>query len=133
MAPKYLCFTNDGALGSTEDYEWDNPTLLWDIQVKDDDPTALIIQNKATGKYLSPGYVSINGEDRIGCVDTAAVFNIVYTGNGNPAKSGLSEQISLFRITSPSFKGQQIRAKNFTDNWIWGGISVDSCPPYATI
>ncbi len=123
--PKYLCFTNDGALGSTEDYEWDNPTLLWDIQVKDDDPTALIIQNKATGKYLSPGYVSINGEDRIGCVDTAAVFNIVYTGNGNPAKSGLSEQISLFRITSPTFKGQQIRAKNFTDNWIWGGGTWD--------
>lgn len=123
--PKYLCFTNDGALGSTEDYEWDNPTLLWDIQVKDDDPTALVIQNKATGKYLSPGYVSINGEDRIGCVDTAAVFNIVYTGNGNPAKSGLSEQISLFRITSPSFKGQQIRAKNFTDNWIWGGGTWD--------
>ena len=123
--PKYLCFTNDGALGSTEDYEWDNPALLWDIQVKDDDPTALIIQNKATGKYLSPGYVSINGEDRIGCVDTAAVFNIVYTGNGNPAKSGLSEQISLFRITSPSFKGQQIRAKNFTDNWIWGGGTWD--------
>lgn len=123
--PKYLCFTNDGALGSTENYEWDNPTLLWDIQVKDDDPTALIIQNKATGKYLSPGYVSINGEDRIGCVDTAAVFNIVYTGNGNPAKSGLSEQISLFRITSPSFKGQQIRAKNFTDNWIWGGGTWD--------
>lgn len=123
--PKYLCFTNDGALGSTEDYEWDNPALLWDIQVKDDDPTALVIQNKATGKYLSPGYVSINGEDRIGCVDTAAVFNIVYTGNGNPAKSGLSEQISLFRITSPSFKGQQIRAKNFTDNWIWGGGTWD--------
>ena len=123
--PKYLCFTNDGALGSTEDYEWDNPALLWDIQVKDDDPTALIIQNKATGKYLSPGYVSINGEDRIGCVDTAAVFNIVYTGNGNPAKSGLSEQISLFRITSPTFKGQQIRAKNFTDNWIWGGGTWD--------
>lgn len=123
--PKYLCFTNDGALGSTEDYEWDNPALLWDIQVKDDDPTALIIQNKATGKYLSPGYVSINGEDRIGSVDTAAVFNIVYTGNGNPAKSGLSEQISLFRITSPSFKGQQIRAKNFTDNWIWGGGTWD--------
>lgn len=123
--PKYLCFTNDGALGSTEDYEWDNPALLWNIQVKDDDPTALIIQNKATGKYLSPGYVSINGEDRIGCVDTAAVFNIVYTGNGNPAKSGLSEQISLFRITSPSFKGQQIRAKNFTDNWIWGGGTWD--------
>ena len=123
--PKYLCFTNDGALGSTEEYEWDNPALLWDIQVKDDDPTALIIQNKATGKYLSPGYVSINGEDRIGCVDTAAVFNIVYTGNGNPAKSGLSEQISLFRITSPSFKGQQIRAKNFTDNWIWGGGTWD--------
>lgn len=123
--PKYLCFTNDGALGSTEDYEWDNPALLWDIQVKDDDPTALIIQNKATGKYLSPGYVSINGEDRIGCVDTAAVFNIVYTGNGNPAKSGLSEQISLFRITSPNFKGQQIRAKNFTDNWIWGGGTWD--------
>ena len=123
--PKYLCFTNDGALGSTEDYEWDNPALLWNIQVKDDDPTALIIQNKATGKYLSPGYVSINGEDRIGCVDTAAVFNIVYTGNGNPAKSGLSEQISLFRITCPSFKGQQIRAKNFTDNWIWGGGTWD--------
>lgn len=123
--PKYLCFTNDGALGSTEEYEWDNPALLWDIQVKDDDPTALIIQNKATGKYLSPGYVSINGEDRIGCVDTAAVFNIVYTGNGNPAKSGLSEQISLFRITSPTFKGQQIRAKNFTDNWIWGGGTWD--------
>ena len=123
--PKYLCFTNDGALGSTEDYEWDNPALLWNIQVKDDDPTALIIQNKATGKYLSPGYVSISGEDRIGCVDTAAVFNIVYTGNGNPAKSGLSEQISLFRITSPSFKGQQIRAKNFTDNWIWGGGTWD--------
>lgn len=123
--PKYLCFTNDGALGSTEDYEWDNPALLWDIQVKDDDPTALIIQNKATGKYLSPGYVSINGEDRIGCVDTAAVFNIVYTGNGNPAKSGLPEQISLFRITSPTFKGQQIRAKNFTDNWIWGGGTWD--------
>lgn len=123
--PKYLCFTNDGALGSTEDYEWDNPALLWNIQVKDDDPTALIIQNKATGKYLSPGYVSINGEDRIGCVDTAAVFNIVYTGNGNPAKSGLSEQISLFRITSPTFKGQQIRAKNFTDNWIWGGGTWD--------
>lgn len=123
--PKYLCFTNDGALGSTEDYEWDNPALLWNIQVKDDDPTALIIQNKATGKYLSPGYVSISGEDRIGCVDTAAVFNIVYTGNGNPAKSGLSEQISLFRITSPTFKGQQIRAKNFTDNWIWGGGTWD--------
>lgn len=123
--PKYLCFTNDGALGSTEEYEWDNPALLWDIQVKDDDPTALIIQNKATGKYLSPGYVSINGEDRIGCVDTAAVFNIVYTGNGNPAKSGLSEQVSLFRITSPTFKGQQIRAKNFTDNWIWGGGTWD--------
>ena len=37
----------------------------------------------------------------------------------------MSEQISLFRITSPSFKGQQIRAKNFTDNWIWGGGTWD--------
>lgn len=124
-SPKYLCFANDGALGATENFEWNNPALLWDIQVKDDDPTAFTIKNMATGKYLSPGYVSIDGVDKVGAADTAAVFHIEYTGNGKPKQSGMPGQISLFRITSPTNNGQQIRPKDFTNNWIWGNGTLD--------
>lgn len=118
---KYLCFNDNGALGSTEKFEWDNPALLWDIQAQADDPTALTIRNNGTGKYLSPGYLNIDGEDRIGAVDTVAVFHINYVGNGKASQSGLADSISLFVINSPALKNQQVRAKNFNDNWIWGG------------
>ena len=123
--PKYLCFNANGALGATEDFEWDNPALLWDIQAQADDPTALTIRNKSTGQYLSPGYLTIDGEERIGAIDTAAVFHITYAGNGQASQSGLADPVSLFRINSPALNNQQIRAKDFTNNWIWGGGTWD--------
>lgn len=122
---KYLYFADNGALAATEDFAWDSKALLWNIQADAADPTALTIQNMAVGKYLSPAYVSIGGEDKVGAVDTAAVFHIVYAGNGLASLSGLTDSVSIFRITSPGCNGQQIRAKNFADCWIWGGGTWD--------
>lgn len=122
---KYLTFASNGALIATEDFEWDNPALLWDIQASADDPNAFTLKNKGTGQYFTAVNIPINGEDKIGAADTTSLFNIVYTGNAIAAQSGKGDSISLFRINSPSNKNQQIRAKNFVDTWIWGSGTLD--------
>lgn len=117
---KYMKFADNGALVGTETFAWDDPSLLWEIKRVANDSSSYTLRNKATGKYFTATNVSIDGTDRIGSVDTAAVFNIVYVGNGLAGKSGLTDSLSLYRINSPASKNQQIRAKNFPDTWIWG-------------
>lgn len=122
---KYLTFAANGALIATEDFEWDNPALLWDIQEVKDEPGSFTLKNKGTGQYFTAVNIPIGSENKIGAADTASVFNIVYTGNGIAAQSGKGDSISLFRINSPSNNNQQIRAKNFVDTWIWGSGTLD--------
>ena len=121
---KYLTFSSNGALMATEDFEWDDPALLWDIQ-PGKDPDTFTLQNKGTGQYFTATNITIGSEDKIGAADTASLFNIVYTGSAVAAQSGKGDSISLYRINSPSNKNQQIRAKNFADTWIWGSGTLD--------
>jgi hypothetical protein len=53
------------------------------------------------------------------------VLTINYTGDQQPSQSGLYGQVSMYRINSPSFKNQQIRARGFADDWFWGSGTLD--------
>ena len=65
------------------------------------------------------------GDDRIGTTTTPSVFTINFTGNQTPAQSGLTTALSMYRINSPSNSGQQIRARHFENDWIWGSGTFD--------
>lgn len=120
--PKYLTFNDNGTLGSTESYQWDDPDLLWAIKTTDG---GVNIQNYGNKKYIAEQNSSINGTDRIGMSVSPTVLTINYTGDQQPAQSGLYGQVSMYRINSPAAKNQQIRARGFADDWIWGSGTFD--------
>lgn len=120
--PKYLTFNDNGTLGSTENYQWDDPNLLWAIKTTDG---GVNIQNYGNKKYIAEQNSSINGADRIGMSVSPTVLTINYTGDQQPAQSGLYGQVSMYRINSPAAKNQQIRARGFADDWIWGSGTFD--------
>lgn len=99
--PKYLIFNADGALGSTEDFSWDDPALLWEITPTPGDPSCFHIRNYGNGKYFSPTGAGKDDTDRIMAVDEAAGFRIVYATDETAAQSGEQEPLAMFRINSP--------------------------------
>ena len=121
-AAKYLTFNDNGTLGSTEDFTWDDPSLLWTITTVDGGVT---IQNYGNKKYIAAEDAAIDGENRIGTSNTPTTLAINYTGDQQPTHSGLYGSVSMYRINSPSNKNYQIRAKGFGDNWFWGSGTFD--------
>ena len=121
-AAKYLTFNDNGTLGSTETFTWDDPALLWVITPVDG---GVKIQNYGNKKYIAGTDASIAGENRIGVSNTPATLTINYTSDQQPSQSGLYGNVSMYRINSPSNHGYQIRAKGFVDNWFWGSGTFD--------
>ncbi len=116
--PKYLTFTTDGTLGSTETYHWDDPSLLWIITPVEGGFT---IQNYSTKTYIAAKHAN----DRIVSTTNPDVLTINYTNNQQPSQSGLSYPVSMYRINSPSNNNMQIRARGFVDDWFWGSGTLD--------
>lgn len=123
-APKYLTFNADGTLGSTTDFEWNNPTLLWEITPASEGEGQVYIRNYATREYLNPSTETVGDGARVTAVAQAAPFEIVFSTNETVAQSGLQGQVAMFRINSPQNKGQQLRPVTFEDNWIWGNGTI---------
>ncbi len=115
--PKYLTFNDNGTLGSTEEYLWNNPALLWEITPVEGGFT---IRNRSTHTYPTPTNAITDGNSRILSTDQPTTFTINYVGDRQPALSGSSEPISMYRINCPSNKDQQLRARVFADDWLWG-------------
>ena len=121
--PKYLVCNADGSLGTTTDFTWDDLNLLWTITAVED---GFHICNYGKKLYFTSVNVSTGaGDDRIGTTSTPAVFTINYTGNQTPSQSGLTTAVSMYRINSPSNGYQQIRARHFENDWIWGSGTFD--------
>lgn len=123
-APKYLTFNADGTLGSTTDFEWNNPALLWEITPASEGEGKVYIRNYATREYLNPSTETVGDGARVTAVAQAAPFEIVFSTNETVAQSGLQGQVAMFRINSPQNKGQQLRPVTFEDNWIWGNGTI---------
>lgn len=123
-APKYLTFNADGTLGSTTDFEWNNPALLWEITPASEGEGQVYIRNYATREYLNPSTETVGDGARVTSVAQAAPFEIVFSTNETVAQSGLQGQVAMFRINSPQNKGQQLRPVTFEDNWIWGNGTI---------
>lgn len=123
-APKYLTFNADGTLGSTTDFEWNNPVLLWEITPASEGEGQVYIRNYATREYLNPSTETVGDGARVTAVAQAAPFEIVFSTNETVAQSGLQGQVAMFRINSPQNKGQQLRPVTFEDNWIWGNGTI---------
>lgn len=123
-APKYLTFNADGTLGSTTDFEWNNPALLWEITPTSEGEGQVYIRNYATREYLNPSTETVGDGARVTAVAQAAPFEIVFSTNETVAQSGLQGQVAMFRINSPQNKGQQLRPVTFEDNWIWGNGTI---------
>lgn len=123
-APKYLTFNADGTLGSTTDFEWNNPALLWEITPASEGEGQVYIRNYATREYLNPSTETVGDGARVTAVAQAAPFEIVFSTNETVAQSGLQGQVAMFRINSPQNKGQQLRPMTFEDNWIWGNGTI---------
>lgn len=121
-AAKYLTFNDNGTLGATESYLWDDPSLLWTITQTDG---GVNICNYGNKKYIAARNSSISSADRIGMSDSPTVLTINYVGNQQPSQSGLYGEVSMYRINSPSNGNQQIRARGFADDWIWGSGTFD--------
>lgn len=115
--PKYLTFNDNGTLGATESYLWDDPALLWTITAADG---GMRIQNYGNKKYIAEYVSNIDGIDRIGTSDAPTLLTINYTADEQPSQSGLYGKVSMYRINSPSNHNYQIRAVGFGDNWTWG-------------
>ena len=120
--PKYLTFNANGTLGTTEDYQWDNPDLLWVITPVDG---GFGIRNYGNKKYIAATNASIDGADRIGASDQPTVLTVNYTGDQQPSQSGLYGNVSMYRINSATASNQQIRARGFVDDWFWGSGTFD--------
>lgn len=123
-APKYLTFNADGTLGSTTDFEWNNPALLWEITPASEGEGQVYIRNYATREYLNPSTETVGDGARVTAVAQAAPFEIVFSTNETVAQSGLQGQVAMFRTNSPQNKGQQLRPVTFEDNWIWGNGTI---------
>lgn len=120
--PKYLTFNDNGTLGTTEDYLWDNPDLLWVITPVEG---GFNIRNYGNKKYIADKNATLSGADRIGTSDQPTVLTINYTGDQQPSQSGLYGNVSMYRINSAASGNQQIRARGFGDDWFWGSGTFD--------
>lgn len=120
--PKYLTFNDNGSLGTTENFTWDDPAQLWVITPVDGGVT---IQNYGTKKYIAGADTNIAGSNRIGSSANPVTLAINYALDEQPSQSGLYGKVSLYRINSPSNKNFQIRAVNFIDNWVWGSGAIN--------
>ena len=121
--PKYLTFNSNGSLGSTEEFLWDDPSLLWEITPVEG---GFHLCNFGTKRYMTAENISIgSGDTRIGSSDTPVVLTINYTSDHNPAQSGINSPIAMYRINCPSNKNQQIRARGFADDWVWGSGTIE--------
>ena len=115
--PKYLTFNENGTLGATEQYQWDDPAQLWEIIPVQG---GVQIRNYSTKTYPTAKNTSIDGTERIGSDKQPSVLTINYTEDLSPAQSGVNHPVSMYRINSPSNGDQQIRARGFADDWVWG-------------
>ena len=115
--PKYLTFTADGALGTTETFKWDDPAIAWEIIPAEG---GVYIRNYATQTYIATVNSSIGGVDKIGSTTKPAVLTINYTEDQQPAQAGTYGNVSLFRINTTANGNYQIRARGFADDWFWG-------------
>lgn len=122
--PKYLKFNADGRLGSTGEFAWNNPELLWEITADPADKSKLYIRNFATKKYLNPYNVADGDKDYVTGVDEAAPFSIVFTQNETVAQSGMQTQTAMFRINTPGNHNYQLRPVNFENEWIWSNGDI---------
>ena len=73
-----------------------------------------------SGRYISTTDQTFSDGNHIGSVPTATVLTITYTGNQTPKQSGSTSALSFYRINSPDNGDQQIRARVFGYDWIWG-------------
>lgn len=122
--PKYLTFNDDnGTLGSTENFNWDDPALLWEITTDPEDNSCILIKNKATGMYISHTD-TLNGAGRVTATENAKGLQIMYAGDEVAAQSGTKEPLAMFRINTPQYKNYQLRPKNFADEWIWSNGTI---------
>ena len=119
---RYLCFNADGTLGTTETFSPTDPALLWNFVASGD---GYVIHNRKVLKNIAAYDTNIGGENRIGMTDANDVLTINYIGDRDPSSRGVSNQISMYRINSPSNRNYQIRAKGFGDNWFWGSGTYD--------
>ena len=108
-APKYLTFNSNGTLGSTEQFVWDDPDLLWIIEKT---TGGLTIRNYGNKKYIASVNSDVAGTSRIGWSDAPTTLTVSYTGSQDASQSGLYGKVSMFRINSPSNSNQQIRFDN---------------------
>ena len=121
--PKYLTFNANGTLGTTEDFIWDDPNLLWVITPVEG---GYAISNYGNKKYIATtNNITISDAARIGTSDTPTVLTINYTGDKQPSQSGLFGDVSMYRINSPSNHDYQIRARGFVDDWIYANGTID--------
>lgn len=121
-SPKYLTFNANGTLGSTENYLWNDPDLLWVITPAEG---GFNICNYGNKKYIADRNASISNTDRIGMSSNPTVLSINYTGDQQPSQSGLYSAVSMYRINSAAASNQQIRARGFADDWFWGSGTFD--------
>lgn len=121
--PKYLTFNDNGYLGSTESFNWDDPSLLWEITTDPEDNSCVLIKNKSTGMYISH-VDTLNGSGRVIATENAKGLRIVYAGDEVAAQSGTQEKLAMFRINTPQHKDFQLRPKNFADEWIWSNGTI---------
>jgi len=120
--PKYLTFNTNGTLGTTENFQWDNPELLWVITQAEG---GCNIRNYGNKKYIADRNASIDGADRIGSSDQPTILTINYTSDQQPSQSGLYGPVAMYRINSAAASNQQIRARGFGDDWFWGSGTFD--------
>ena len=83
------------------------------------------IRNYGNKKYIAARNASIDGADRIGMSDSPTTLTVNYTGDQQPAQSGLYGGVSVYRINSAAASNQQIRARGFVDDWFWGSGTFD--------
>lgn len=116
--PKYLKLLDDGRLGAEEfNYDWEDASLYWRIAEVEGGYT---LQHVATGRYLAPRNQTFSDGDRIGSQTTPGVLTITYVGDERPSQSQRSTALSFYRINSPANSNQQIRARVFANDWLWG-------------
>lgn len=121
--PKYLTFNDNGSLGSTEEFLWDNPAILWEITPAEG---GFYIKNYSTKTFMTAQNVTIgSGDARIGSSSEPVALTINYTSDHNPAQSGINSPIAMYRINCPSNKDMQIRARGFVDDWVWGSGTIE--------
>lgn len=135
-APRYLYPAKENGvtiLGSTQDYAWDNPALLWRITKTKEETSAQSAQysivNFQNGKSISAtsttkldgtsasAYNDVNGY--IAFSDEASPFSLEYTENQVCSQSGTKEGISFYRIHSIDNSNSQIRGYTLPNHWVW--------------